>query len=576
LNRPYQQKALDGSVAKWKAGIYRQLHVMATGTGKTHCFAQLPKIFQPYLPGKMLVLAHREELIDQAIAKIQAENPGKRIDKEKAEHVADPVNADIVVASVASIGNRLMKYDWSLFDKFVIDEAHHSTADSYMRILNDARLFDLELPGHPGVNNNKLLTGWTATPQRGDGEALAKVYTEIATVYTIREAIEDGWLVDVKGYRVRTDTSLDDVKTTAGDFNQRQLADTVDTPERNLQAYKAWMKLAQDRQTIGFCVSIEHAQHLAELFRKHDVLAEAIWGDDPDRKKKLDLFRAGEIEVLFNCDILTEGFDMWQVECVMNLAPTKSPVKYVQRVGRGTRLQEGTGNLRLWKQGTGNPRLWKQEHSLEQTIKHDCIIIDLVDNCTRNSLITLPTLMGLPNTTDLQGKSMVWAVKQLEDAQKEFPHVDFSKLPALDKLHQFIEEVSLFDPVFPEETVQSTLSWHGSPSGGYSLMLPNKDFIRIKQNLLDEFELEGYVKEKKYKGVRSTLAEALSVADSLVQKVAPDVLRVVKKEQAWHNEPATESQIKTLKKFYKGKQIPVDLNKGKASRLISVYLAGKK
>ena len=140
MNRPYQQKALDGSVAKWKAGIYRQLHVMATGTGKTHCFAQLPKIFQPYLPGKMLVLAHREELIDQAIAKIQAENPGKRIDKEKAEHVADPVNADIVVASVASIGNRLMKYDWSLFDKFVIDEAHHSTADSYMRILNDARL----------------------------------------------------------------------------------------------------------------------------------------------------------------------------------------------------------------------------------------------------------------------------------------------------------------------------------------------------------------------------------------------------------------------------------------------------
>lgn len=562
MNRPYQQKALDGSVAKWKAGIYRQLHVMATGTGKTHCFAQLPKIFQPYLQGKMLVLAHREELIDQAIAKIQAENPLARIDKEKAEHVADPSQADIVVASVASMAGRLYKYDWRLYDKFVIDEAHHSTATSYLNVLDAAGIVSEILPREAPY----LLTGWTATPQRGDGEALAKVYQEIATVYTIREAIEDGWLVDVKGYRVRTDTSLDDVKTTAGDFNQRQLADTVDTPERNLQAYKAWMKLAQDRQTIGFCVSIEHAKNLAELFRKHGVLTEAIWGDDPDRKKKLDLFLAGEIEVLFNCDILTEGFDMWQVECVMNLAPTKSPVKYVQRVGRGTRLQPQFGNL---KQSRG------QLPPIPDWAKTDCIVIDLVDNCTRNSLITLPTLMGLPNTTDLQGKSMVWAVKQLEDAQKEFPHVDFSKLPDINKLKQYIEEVSLFDPVFPEETAPSELSWYGSPSGGYSLILPNKDFIKIKQNLLDEFELSGYIKEKKYKGVRSTLAEALSVADSLVQKVAPDILRVVRKTQGWHNEPATEAQIKTLKKFYKGKQIPVDLNKGRASRLISVYLAGK-
>lgn len=571
MNRPYQQKALDGSVAKWKAGVHRQLHVMATGTGKTHCFAQLPKIFQPYLPGKMLVLAHREELIDQAIAKLQFENPLARIDKEKAEHVADPSQADIVVASVASMKNRLLKYDWNLFDKFVIDEAHHSTADSYVEVLKDAGLINpIDVSNEWKPTRPYLLTGWTATPQRGDGEALAKVYAEIVTVYTIREAIEDGWLVDVKGYRVRTDTSLDDVRTTAGDFNQRQLADTVDTPERNLQAYKAWMKLAQDRQTIGFCVSIEHAQHLAELFRKHDIYAEAIWGDDPDRKKKLDLFREGGIEVLFNCDILTEGFDMWQVECILNLAPTKSPVKYVQRVGRGTRLQEGYGNLNNYLKGK------KEALLLEEGVKRDCIVIDLVDNCTRNSLITLPTLMGLPNTTDLQGKSMLWAVKQLEDAQREFPHVDFSKLPDLDKLQQYIEEVSLFDPVFPEETAPSTLSWHGSATGGYTLVLPDKDYIRIKQNLLDEFELEGYVKEKKYKGVRATLAEALSIADCLVQRVMPDVLRVVKKDQAWHNEPATEAQIKTLKKFYKGKQIPVDLNKGKASRLISVYIAGKK
>ncbi len=556
-NRDYQDKALSSSLNAWKRGARRQLVVMATGTGKTHCFAQLPKVFENHLPGKMLVLAHREELIDQAILKIQAENPDKRIDKEKAKHVAHPNEADIVVASVASMSGRLEKYNWELYDKFVIDEAHHSTAESYMNVLDAANVWE----------GKKLLTGWTATNQRGDGEPLAKVFEEITFNYGIRDAIESGWLVDVRGYKVTTDTSLDGVTSTGGDFAAGSLAERINTPERNFQIYKAWLDLAENRQTIGFCVNIQHAKDLAELFKKHDVLAEAVWGNDPDRAKKLAAFSAGGIEVIFNVDVLTEGYDEWKVECILNGSPTKSPVKYTQRVGRGTRLQPQFGNL---KQDRG------QLPPIPDWAKTDCIVIDMADFYTRSSLITLPTLMGLPNTTDLQGKSMVWAAKQLEEAQKDFPYVDFSALPDLSKIQQFIEEVSLFDPTFPEETEKSELSWYGSATGGYSLLLPNKDFIRIKQNLLDEFELQGYINEKKYKGTRKTLTEALSVADSLVQKVVPDALRVVKKNQPWHNEPATAPQIKTLKKFYKGKQIPENLSKGKASRLISVYLAGKK
>jgi hypothetical protein len=313
---------------------------------------------------------------------------------------------------------------------------------------------------------------------------------------------------------------------------------------------------------------------MAALFRKHDVLAEAIWGDDPDRKKKLDLFRAGEIEVLFNCDILTEGFDMWQVECILNLGPTKSPVKYVQRVGRGTRLEELAFYYNL-KELAFYYNLKEIDPALLGPMKTDCIVIDLVDNCTRNSLITLPTLMGLPNSMDLQGKSMTWAVKQIEEAQEQFPHLDLTGVPSIDGLKSWIQEVSLFDPVFPDETKQSELSWHRT-ADGYSLLLPNKDYLRIKHNLLDFFELEGHIEGKKYKGKRDSLAAALSAADAVVQKVVPAALRVVKKEQAWHKEPASEAQLKTLKKFYKGKQIPPDMNKGTASRLISVYLTGKK
>jgi superfamily II DNA or RNA helicase len=192
-NRPYQEKALSASKRDWSSGQREQLFVMATGTGKTHTFAQLPYIYEKELPGQMLVLAHREELLDQAIAKIRAENPHKRVDKEKAAHVADPYQADIIVASVASMTEkRMLKYNWTKVDKIVIDEAHHSTAPSYLRVL-DTSGFALPYRVDP-----RILTGWTATPNRGDGSALATVYKKLSYTYTIRDAIEDGWLVDIR------------------------------------------------------------------------------------------------------------------------------------------------------------------------------------------------------------------------------------------------------------------------------------------------------------------------------------------------------------------------------------------
>jgi superfamily II DNA or RNA helicase len=566
-NRPYQEKALSASKRDWSSGQREQLFVMATGTGKTHTFAQLPYIYEKELPGQMLVLAHREELLDQAIAKIRAENPHKRVDKEKAAHVADPYQADIIVASVASMTEkRMLKYNWTKVDKIVIDEAHHSTAPSYLRVL-DTSGFALPYRVDP-----RILTGWTATPNRGDGSALATVYKKLSYTYTIRDAIEDGWLVDIRGYRVRTDTSLDGVKVTAGDFNQKALADTVNTYSRNTQAYNAWVEKAKGLQTIGFCVDIKHAQDMAALFRAKGIEADAVWGDDPDRKKKLDLFRAGEIKVLFNCGILTEGFDMWQVMCVLNCAPTKSPVKYAQCIGRATRLQELDYQYNL-----NDYRAEHMEHALDSLdIKEFAIVIDMVDNSTRNSLVLLPTLMGLPANMDLHGESLVGAARKIEEAQKEYPHLDLSAMPDVSKLKSFIEEVNLFEPVFrPEVESGSEMSWHTSATGGYVLLLPDKETVRIEQNLLDKFVMTAMLNGQKYAGERDSLSDAFAAADSLVIAKRPDAVRVIKREQAWHEDPATDAQLKTIKKFYKGRQIPPGLSKGKASRLISACLAGK-
>lgn len=545
--------------AEFTKGTYHQMIQMATGTGKTVVFSQLPQRMNDLLPGQTMVLAHREELIDQAIDKMRKVNPHLRIDKEKAEHKADPSLADVIVASVSTLGRqgtqRVLKYNWENFDKFVIDEAHHSTATTYQNVLDVAGLLR--------ENDKRLLLGVTATPQRSDGQALAKLYQKIVFSYSMRQAIEDGWLAEPRGIKVRTNTSLDAIKTKAGDYDQSELADTVNNPARNQLIVKAWLDNGEDRQTVGFTVDIQHAKDLAKTFQYYGVSAEAIWGDDPERKEKLAAHRAGKFKVLLNCGVLTEGYDDPNLGCIILARPTKSSVLFTQMVGRGTRLQEGCDNLLIVPKDSP----WKR----------DCIIIDVVDTSSRHSLITLPTLMGMAAGVDLKGRGIVTAVKELEEAQKDFPHIDFSTLPDISQLDTFIENVNLFEIKLPDEVTQhSELTWNHSATGGYVLLLPEKEAVSICQNALDKYEISAIIKSKHYKGERDTLEAAFSAADGLVADVYPEVLKLTRQHESWHDDPATPAQITALKRMYKGKQIPADITKGKASRLISYAKAGKK
>jgi superfamily II DNA or RNA helicase len=575
-SRPYQLKAHASIKDGLAHGTTHQLIQMATGTGKTVVFSHLPEQLKETHPGKMLVLAHREELIDQAIEKMSKVNPTLRIDKEMAEHRADPEAADVIVASVATLGRkgtkRLDNYDWSKFDKFVVDEAHHSVASSYTNIYEAAGLFE------PG--DKRLLLGVTATPQRGDGQALAKLFQKIVFSYSMRQAIEDGWLVEPRGFKISTDTSLDGIKVTQGEYDQTQLANTVNTPKRNQLIAKAWLDHAQGRQTVGFSVDIQHAKDLAAVFKHYGIKAEALWGDDPQRAEKLAAHRAGEITILFNCGVLIEGYDDWQIGCVILAGPTKSPVKFTQMVGRGTRLQDGIGNLNEFlekKTGHVCADQGLSGHCKLCSVKTDCIVLDVVDASSRNSLVTLPTLMGMSAKLDLRGKGIVTAVKELEDAQKQYPHIDFAKLDDITQLQQHIETVNLFDVKFPPEVEgNSELSWYPSPTGGYVMLLPNGDKIEINQNLLDKYEITANIKGNKYRGERGTIEAAFSAADDTINKVCPEALKVLRRVETWHKDPATPAQMKLLAKFYKGRAIPPDLSKGQASKLISSFMAGKK
>lgn len=539
--RYYQNEAIDAINENYLAGITRQILCMATGSGKTEVFAHLPTLINDKLPGQMMVLVHRDELAKQAYKKLKQRNPGLNIQIEAGSRHADRT-ADVIVASVQTLGRqgskRAEEYDYSNIDKLVVDEAHRSIAPSYLRI-------------YDRLDPNTLILGVTATPTRGDGQGLGSVYQKIVYSYDLRKAIEDGFLVDVRGIKVDTNVSLDGVHIKGGEYDQKELSATVNNPVRNNLACSVYIQHCEGRQAIGFTVDVQHAKNLAKVFQDRGVNAEWVSGNDPDRFNKIQAYRDGKIDVLFNAQLLMEGFDLATIECVIMCAPTKSGVVFSQRVGRGTRL---------------NP-----------PFKKDCIVLDLVDASSRHSLITLPTLLGLPSGLNLKGRGLVEAIQILEEQLEAHPHIDFSNLTDIDQVEAFVENVNLFEIKIPKEVEEnSRFTWHPHYTGGYVLMFPDKSELHIKQNLLDSYEIYGKLKGKKYRGERKTLNEAFSAADDLVRKVFPESLTLFKKDAKWRDEPATEKQITRIKQMYKGKQIPPDLTKGAANNLIAANMAGKK
>jgi len=563
--RPRQIECLDSIRNEYLAGTYQQLVVAATGIGKAVILANIRRYMLDLLPGKMLVFAHRDELVKQLIETLREWNPDWKIGKEMANEYAD-VDCDIVVSCNASIGRdgaaRLGRFGG--FDCVVCDEAHHSIASTYLNVF--------EQTGVLKPDSTRLLVGFTATPKRknltrnqkkqltvlDDEELLSlkSVYKKIVFNYPIRKAIKEGWLVPLHGFRLKTKVDLSNIKTTAGDYQQDELETTVNTPERNYAVVNAWRKDCENRQTVVFCVQIQHAKDMAEAFRAMGVNAQAIWGVDPERATKLAKHKAKEITVLCNAQLLTEGYDDWRVSCIVDAAPTKSPSKYTQCIGRGTRLQASTGNLlEAIQRGL---RLEKQ----------DCIIVDVVDNNRRCSLVTLPSLLGLNPEMDLQGKSVTAVADKMEELQEKYPTIDLSQLTDITKVDAYIESLDLFAAPYTEEVEKfSKLTWMGCSDGSYVLQIPEsktlkdaKAFSRFKHerlnitaNDLDEYVLSisSTSVEDKQLGIYNTLQEAFTSADEVMQRCRPDRMKLVTREAEWHTYPATDPAKKLLRSLSK-------------------------
>lgn len=331
--RPYQRDAVAAIRAEFAAGRRSTLLVLATGLGKTICFAELARI--EWTHGvRTLVVAPREELVDQAKRKLEDLGLWVGVEQARRRSGTEPV----VVATPQTLrGARLERFARDAFGLMVVDEAQHAPASTYRAILDhfhDARVL-----------------GVTATPKRADGVPLSDLFETVAFRMELREGIAGGWLAPIRARRVVVESvDLGNIATRAGDLAQDQLAEVMET-ERAIQGVvRPLLELAHECKTLLFGVDVSHAYALAEaLNRLRPSCARAAHGEltAEARRQLLADFRAGAFQFLVNVQLYTEGFDEPSVECVAIARPTKSLGLYQQIVGRGTRLSPETSKSDL-------------------------------------------------------------------------------------------------------------------------------------------------------------------------------------------------------------------------------------
>lgn len=331
--RPYQEEAIAAIRGEFVKGLRSTLLMLATGCGKTVVFSDISRRAVER-GNRVLILAHRFELLNQAVNKLTDIGVDAAIEQAGLRAGAAPV----VVASVQSMHpRRLAEWPPNTFGLVVVDEAHHATAESYRTIL------DHFAPAR--------VLGVTATADRLDGTGLGETFQSVAYRYEMADAIRDGYLAPVRAERIEVaEINLDNVKVRMGDFVQSDLSEAVAGEAAIHAVVGSLVELSGDRKTIVFAVDVDHARALAEAINVYRPGSAAfVHGgmSSDERRQVLADFSGGKIQYLANCALLTEGFDEPSIACVAMVRPTKSRALYTQCVGRGTRLAPGKEDLLL-------------------------------------------------------------------------------------------------------------------------------------------------------------------------------------------------------------------------------------
>lgn len=509
--RPYQlevHSALDDFHAE---GGRRGVVNLPTGTGKTITGLDYAR----KKGGRLIWLAHRDELITQPIRAMQAVWPEASTGIVKAKQ--NEMNAQCVFATVQSLYRRLDQLPTlGPDDLVVVDECHHAAADTYRLTLEAAGAFR---PDGPPV------VGLTATVERGDRRGLDDVFEKIVYQYQLLQAIRDGYLVDLKTERIHLNLDLDEIHTVAGDFNQGELDDALLQAGVAQAVADAYIEHASDRKAIVFTVSVDQARRTAEALQSQGVAAEWVAGilSTEERRAILQRLKTGETQVVVNCMVLTEGFDEPTVECVIVARPTKSRPLYIQMIGRGTRKAPG---------------------------KRDCLVLDVTGVSRRHDLMTAPTLFGLKETEP--GETITEALDREEEKEKR-ERTEADRLRSIfnedNELKEFRKRIRWLK-VVPDVYALS------AGDAGTVVLYPGEGghVARVLKKYPEPDEM------LTPKPVWLELAQGLA-EDYLRQA---DVLGLIRNDAGWRNGPVTENQRRFLEKIRWNPGRPLR-NKGDAS-----------
>jgi superfamily II DNA or RNA helicase len=384
LLRPYQEVAVsDASAALDKHN--NTIVVAPTGAGKTIMMSAL--IGKRHKKGKrVLVLQHRDELVEQNSIKFNKVNP--YITTSIVNGTIKHWDGEAVFSMVQTMSRDANLRHRPKFDMVVIDESHHAAARTYQKII-DAVLED---------NEKAEIVGFTATPNRGDGKGLKSVFNNCSHQIELTTLIREGFLVKPIAYviDVGVQGELNEVRRLANDFDMEQVEAIMNRTIINERVVKEWLEKASDRKTVVFCSTIRHANALLNEFIANDINAKIVTGETPSNERAdiLHSLEFGDVQVVINVAVLTEGFDAPPVSCIVLTRPCSYKSTMVQMIGRGLRIIDQEIHPGL--------------------IKKDCIVLDFGTSIlTHGALDENVNLDGAPENVNEAGP------------EKQCPECDF-------------------------------------------------------------------------------------------------------------------------------------------------------
>lgn len=518
--RDYQQACLTDLA---EAPERRTLISMPTGCGKTVVLAHWLK--QLRLNGEIiraLVLVHRDELVQQSIEKLTTIDPDTKVGVVKAER--NDCTAPVVVASVQTLvrDNRFAQYMLGGAPQVVVvDEAHHCRSDSYTKILTQLGCFEAYGP---------LTLGVTATPERNDGRALGKTFERIVYHLPLLEAIRRGYLCPPRGLAVKLDCDFRKLRSTHGEIRdddaERMMLMAL-APEKIAAAIR---EHARDRKCLVFTPTVAVSIEIAAACNMIGILASNVDASTPldHRREMLKRFRAGEIQVLSNCAVLTEGYDEPSVDCIVMARPTKSRIFYTQAIGRGLRLFPG---------------------------KADCLVLDVVGVTHRHDLLSIKELL----TEDVEPEP------KDEEQQEDMEWWDKPEEPQP-------EGELVFEPV--DLFASRPFNWIKCDFG-YVLDLGKQHGWVVLMEVqagwaVDRLQRTEGVAERSEIQVIPQLGYAQGMAEDYVRRLGVEAL--AKRDAGWRKAGMTDGQRWMLERW----RIPhrADWTKGEASDAITKSVAG--